>query len=366
MTSLLEQRRDLIARATAIVDAAKSQNRADLTVAETKSINDHLAAVDALDLKIKAADDSADVFRRLSGKSPGLVLSDDAPGMAQFKSLFAAARAGQSLSVEIPRKAFVAVTLPTIVTGQFVPGDYPGLTPRILDLFAQQPATGPVQRIYRVSTPGTAEVVAEGAPKPDAGIEVEPVDVPLTKIAALCKLSDELSEDQPTFVSALQQELGMAVLSEENVYASGVILATSGVLTQGGDNVVDGVADSIAKLATTNGSIADGVVLHPNDLAAVRKSKADTSGTYVVDPQTSAPGSLHGLTLVVSTAVTAGTLLVGSFASAGTAYARSGLRIDLGLDADDFSHNLRTARAEERVALGLTRPGHLVKLTITP
>jgi HK97 family phage major capsid protein len=362
--SLLDQRAAALASANQVVTAAKSAGRSDLTATEVKAINDRLAEVDALDLKIAAADESSALLKRLGGTA-GFSPTDSGVLAPQFKALHEAARAGQSISVEVPRKAFVAVSLPPIVTGTLVPGDYPGGSPRILDLFAPGQASGPTVRVYRVSSPGTAGQVAEGEQKPDAGIEVEPVDIAMVKIANTCKLSDDLTEDQPTFIGALQSELGMAVLSEENAYAAATILASSGLLTATGTNAIDGVADAIATLAATFGAVADAVVLNPSDLATIRKAKAVTSGDYLSDPFTAGPPSLHGLPITVTTRVAVGTVLVGSFKTAGTAFTRTALRIDLGLDTDDFSRNLRTARAEERVALGVTRPSHLVKLTVS-
>ncbi len=59
---------------------------------------------------------------------------------------------------------------------------------------------------------------------------------------------------------------------------------------------------------------------------------------------------MDGVPIIPTTLVTAGTFLMGSFDMA-TLYEKGGIMVEVGLDADDFTRNLRTIRAEWRGAL---------------
>ena len=69
---------------------------------------------------------------------------------------------------------------------------------------------------------------------------------------------------------------------------------------------------------------------------------------------------------MVSPAVAAGTALVANFAQAATLYRSGGVRVESSNShADDFTNNLVTVRAEERVALAVRKPLAFVKVTTT-
>lgn len=57
--------------------------------------------------------------------------------------------------------------------------------------------------------------------------------------------------------------------------------------------------------------------------------------------------------VVATQAMTVDKFLVGSFASAGTLYDRWQPRVEVGYENDDFTKNLVTVLAEERIALAV-------------
>ena len=66
-------------------------------------------------------------------------------------------------------------------------------------------------------------------------------------------------------------------------------------------------------------------------------------------------------------AVTAGTAIVGNFGQSATVYRKGGVRVEsTNSHASDFTSNLVTIRAEERIALALRVPAAIVKVTTTP
>lgn len=268
-------------------------------------------------------------------------------------------------AVDFERRAFVGGLADKAVFPNLVAGDYATAMPSILSLFQPARADAPTERVYRVATSATAGQVAEGAVKPDAGLTLEPVDVPMQKLAAVQKISQEFETDYASFVNQIPNELQLGIRAAENDYAMSLISADTDIATATATDVVDGVADALSTLFAATGLAGDGVVLNPADLAEVRKAKADTAGVYIMDPTVNGPLTLHGCPIVVSNSVASGTVYVGNWKSAGIAFTRDTLRLDVGWDSDDWSRNLRTMRIEERVGLGLTRPGHLVKLTVT-
>ncbi len=73
---------------------------------------------------------------------------------------------------------------------------------------------------------------------------------------------------------------------------------------------------------------------------------------------------LHGVRLVSSPAVPAANVWL-ACSTGVTVYRRGGVSVEVGTNADDFTHNTRTVVAEERLAVAVTRPSSLFKLVLT-
>jgi len=271
-----------------------------------------------------------------------------------------------SFRAELPSKAALGVTTVLPPSGSYVEG---GLHPNsqfpLASLFRNVPADGPVQRFYQ-GTSGAAAVVAEGALKPDSGIAFAAVDLPIAKIACTAQFTDEMADDAPFLVAFLQQELAAAVAAAENAAILDTFGTTSGVLTAAGDvdTVVDILADEIGHQEAISGKTPTAVIANPTVVATIRKAKAVTAGTYVLDPLTSGPTSIHGVRVISSPATPAGTAWVVD-ASSVLIYRRSNLTVEVGTNADDLVKNTKTAVAEERMAAAVVRPTGLIKVTLT-
>ncbi|WP_166139488.1 phage major capsid protein [Nocardioides ochotonae] len=106
------------------------------------------------------------------------------------------------------------------------------------------------------------------------------------------------------------------------------------------------------------------MIAHPNVVAEVRKSKATTAGTYVLDPTTAGPSSILGVPVISTPAATAAVVWVVEPTGV-TIFRRGPLVVDLGTTGDNWSHNIQSIRAEERVGTAVTRPSSLTKLTLS-
>jgi HK97 family phage major capsid protein len=238
---------------------------------------------------------------------------------------------------------------------------------------------------------GAFTTVAEAAAKPQLHV-ADPTTVTdtLKKLAGFIKLSDEMIEDLDFLVSEINQRLlyelartEEAQLLSGNGTGSNILglLNRSGIQTEvrgstaGGDNMADTLFRAMTKVSTGSGLDADGIIIHPTDYQTLRLSK-DANGQYygggffqgsygngvVMDYP-----PIWGLRTVVTPAITVGTALVGSFNQAATVYRKGGVRVEsTNAHASDFTNNLVTVRAEERLALAVRRPTGLVKATITP
>jgi HK97 family phage major capsid protein len=106
---------------------------------------------------------------------------------------------------------------------------------------------------------------------------------------------------------------------------------------------------------------ADTVVIHPEDWADLRLMKDDNLNYIGGSPFSntgSNPGeSLWGRRVVVTTAITPGTALVGAFGTAAQVFRRGGLTVEATNSHDDwFKTDMVAIRAEIRVGLNVIRP----------
>ena len=247
-------------------------------------------------------------------------------------------------------------------------------TPLVIrDLFGAETISGSTL-VYLVegAIQGAPAVTAEGAEKPQIHFaDPTPKTVSLAKIACHIKESDEYIDDYPFLASAINgrliYELGLV---EQNKLVTD-LLATSGIQTGSiaANTGAAGIADLILKAAmdVQNGSgfAADAIVVNPADWYTLRIGKDGEDryygGGYFGDQTIP---NLWGIPVCVSTAVSAGTYIIGAFKTCGSVVSKGGISVEAtNSNEDDFVKNLMTIRAEERLALAVRRPAGFKKLT---
>jgi len=99
--------------------------------------------------------------------------------------------------------------------------------------------------------------------------------------------------------------------------------------------------------------MATAIFMYPSDLTKLKFMKVDASDKRYVDAlnEIASNKTLDGIPIITTTMVTPGDYLIGNFDLALLVTKGGGVRIDIGLDSDDFTKNLRTILAEWR---GLT------------
>lgn len=396
--ALKEQGRALVAQQKALVDdtsrpwSAKQTDyeRIDRDIKAILDQVDRYSALDArgLDQLASLHDDpsalAATGMGRLIASLGKSVIAAPALHLAaeQVAELHEAAVNAKTLSVPVEGKAALdegGAPMGAAPTFRLPPTPLRREPQRVLNLIPTFAADSPVITYYQeAAAANAATAVAEGAQKPEATASYSAVSVSATKIATYKAVTDEALNDYPAFAQILQTRLTLDVIDAENAELLSAtktgahnfagLLNTTGILTRAKatePNNIDLLSEAFDDLRLgASYTEPDGIVMHPTDWGNLRRAK-DGNGRYYLAPQPSNAAALDlwGVPVVLTSQITAGTALVGSFAEACAVGVRDGLRVEIGLDGNDFTYNRRTIRAEERLALLVPRPTALVKVT---
>jgi hypothetical protein len=307
------------------------------------------------------------------GDAPPVAFSDE-----QIRQLHDAVVSGKSIRID--SKAAVLsgdVPMSTVPSYRMGPLAWRREPTRVANLLRSSSTEASEVDYFRITTPATASApVAEGAAKPESTLVYDKVEAPMVKIASWIEVSDETLSDFAGFRQSIQEELLADLVRAENAQlllgtgtppAMTGMMATSGVLTRamGADTALDAMWKAIVDLRVgTSFAEADGVVLHPNDWSGMVTAK-DTTGTYILgDPMAGTRPSLWGLPVTLTTQITEGTALIGSFKEAAEMFVRWAPRIEVANQgAEQFKNNTTLIRCEERIGLAVYRPTALIKVT---
>jgi HK97 family phage major capsid protein len=134
----------------------------------------------------------------------------------------------------------------------------------------------------------------------------------------------------------------------------------------------DAIRKAITKIRKNAFVEPDAIVLHPSDDEDMALLK-DTGGQYLgggprIGPYGVGPYQpntpIWNLPPIVTTAITAGTVLVGKFKYGSEVYWRQGVTIAMtNSNEDDFIKNLITIRCELRAALAVPHPQAFCQVT---
>lgn len=212
-----------------------------------------------------------------------------------------------------------------------------------------------------------ATAVAEGALKPEAGLQFIERIYGMSKIAVTLPVTDEQLQDVPQIEALLKNRLGLMVMLEEDnelLNGTGVGNQLLGYLNKPGVlNTPKGTMDIFTAAYVAQTNVADvvgfadpsGWVLNPTNWVAYRTLK-DTTGRFILgDPGQDGEARLWGLPVIRTVAMPAGTGLTGDFRAFSHIDRKLGLRIDVGYVNDQFTRNQQTIRAEERMTLEIYR-----------
>lgn len=287
-------------------------------------------------------------------------------------------------AVEFEKKAFDPNTLPVIGADSIIAIDHdPEIVryedPEILtirDVLNVTPTQSDVVRYIRhtATTRAAASQATRGALKGFLKVTLDAVNATVQTIAVLSKVTEQDVADSPRLVSMINGEMSLDIKVEEErqlVWGDGsagtlvgLFDPTVGMPEFDRAEVGDTVIDTIRKMRTDlrkRRVTPTFVLIDPLDWEEVELTKG-TDTHYIWGLVTDLRGPrIWSLRVVESDAMTnldteERRICVGDGVRGATIYDREGIQLAVGFMDDDFGRNLRTLRAEERLAFAVKRP----------
>lgn len=213
-----------------------------------------------------------------------------------------------------------------------------------------------------------AAPVAEADAKPGSDVQLELQTIPARVIAHWMKASRQVLDDLPQLQGLIDTELldGLALAEEAQLLngsgtgqnLQGLIPAATAFaapITIASPTMLDTVQLALLQSALAEYP-ANGVIMHPADWARITMLK-DADGNYIMgQPGSTIAQRLWGLPVITTQAIDVDKFLVGDFRRAATLYDRWSARVETGYVNDDFTRNLVTVLAEERLAQAIKAP----------
>lgn len=226
-----------------------------------------------------------------------------------------------------------------------------------------------IEWVYEGGQEGTPGATAEGSAKNQIDNNFTVASVALTKYTAYFKVSTEMLDDASFMEGWLRNKLIVRLfLSVDNgvLNGDGSSNAIDGILNNAtafaagtfantvyNANDVDSLTVAINQIKIANQNVGGlAIMMHPSDVTALKLEKVSTSDKRYVEKLSMVGDSLSlsGVPIVENNNITAGDFLVGDFSKA-TIVEKSAINVEVGLDGNDFTKNMRTILAEWRGAL---------------
>lgn len=352
----------------------------DITDEQLRSVNEELSAIEAEDARRKALADAeiraagsiaAGAGSTIENRENTRMKEKKARTLGEFalESWEGQRRKGRiDLLTPEYRAAEDAHTTPESIEGALTQYDTNLVGVRkpldVEQLFAAETISGNALTYFvEQAAEGDFDVVAEGGQKPQIHF-ADPVakTVALQKIPAFIKESDEIIEDAPWLVSAINGRLTYLHGLKRQNYVISQLLGTSGIQTDTyaagatATDIADKILDAAMAIEEDTGYAADGVIVTPAIYSLLRKGKNGNSDYYGGGywGEQSVP-TLWGLPVVKN--ANAGGIIVGAFKACGSVVSKGGVRVEMtNSDDKDFQKNMVAIRCESRLALAVRMP----------
>lgn len=218
-----------------------------------------------------------------------------------------------------------------------------------------------------------AAMVAEGAAKPQSDLSFDMVTTTVKTLAHWIRASKQVLADLPMLQSYIDGRLryGLMYVEEQQILAGdgtganllGLIpqaTAFNEALRKVGDTPIDLLRRAILQTRIAEYR-ASAIVVNPVDWAGMELQK-DSTGQYLwVNVSTGAEPKMWRLPVVDTNAMPAGKFMTGAFDMAAQVFDREDATVEVSTeDGDNFTKNMVTIRAEERLALAVFRPQSFV------
>jgi hypothetical protein len=240
---------------------------------------------------------------------------------------------------------------------------------RLMDLFAKGAASSNIiSWVYQANRDGGAGGTAEGDTKNQIDFDLVVASQAVVKRTAYIKISTEMLDDIDFIQSEINNELMRLLMLDIELTAysgNGTAPALNGIRTVAtafaagtfaatvdNANEADVLTVAINQIAIANQEAPNAIMMHPSDITKLKLYKVSATDRRYIDRLIFIGNTLtlDGVPMIGSTLVTAGTYLVGNF-NMSTMYQKNAVTINMGLDGNDWTKNLRTIIAEWRGAL---------------
>ena len=240
---------------------------------------------------------------------------------------------------------------------------------RLMDLFAKGAASSNIiSWVYQANRDGAAGGTAEGDTKNQIDFDLVVASQAVVKRTAFIKISTEMLDDIDFIQSEINNELMRLLMLDIELTAysgNGTAPNLNGIRTVAtafaagtfaatvdNANEADVLTVAINQIAIANQEAPNAILMHPSDITKLKLYKVSATDRRYIDRLIFIGNTLtlDGVPMIGSTLVTAGTYLVGNF-NMSTMYQKNAVTINMGLDGNDWTKNLRTIIAEWRGAL---------------
>ena len=215
-----------------------------------------------------------------------------------------------------------------------------------------------------------AGMVSETVKKPESTLKFDLVTTSARVIAHYMKASRQILSDASQLASIIDNRLryGLAYKEEQQLLTGdgtgqnllGIIPQATAFSAPFDPAGTETVIDSL-RLALLQSELAEfastGIVLNPTDWARIELLK-DTTGRYIIgNPQGTLAPTLWNRPVVATQAISVDKFLCGAFQQGAQVFDRWQARVEVATEnEDDFTKNMVTILAEERLALAVYRP----------
>jgi HK97 family phage major capsid protein len=281
---------------------------------------------------------------------------------------------GNSRSASLVVKA--DMTVGADFTGEVIPADrvagykYDPTRPvHVRQLIPQGSTASDVVRFVKESGYSNgAAATAEGTTLTQSDFDMTASDANVRKIGTYFRISEEMLADTPqltSYLSARAPEKLLEVEDTQILSGNGSAPNLSGITTDAAAfdlagefadavdsaNQFDVLIASLNQLAIANYS-ADTIMLHPTDFHKILLLKDSTAEYIKKDVYQGLQPQFNGVRVVLNTAITSGTFLVGNFAQGTQLWVRDNVNVEFFReDGTNVRDGFVTVRVSERVAL---------------
>lgn len=222
-----------------------------------------------------------------------------------------------------------------------------------------------VDWVYETAQEGAAAGTAEGSAKNQIDNNFVVTSVSLLKQTAYFKVSTEMLDDVAFMASWLRNKLIVRLfnrIDSQVIEGDGTGTNLNGLVTQAtafaagsfalavdNANDVDVLVVAANQIRTSEHMGALTILMHPDDVTSLKLEKLSSTDKRYVErlAQVGASLTMDGIPIVETTAITAGTYLIGDMSKALIAE-KGSIMVEVGLDGNDFTNNMRTIIGEWR------------------